>query len=92
MARLFNGGELKKLKPLEGHFFTSVNLNYKNSTTKEENEIVAELYERVSGEKVSRNFACPKCVFDLYRKAGLIYFKSVNGKKEKPKEETPRVD
>ena len=87
MARLFNGGELKKLKKVEGHFYTSVNLQYKNNTSREENDMVADLYERVTGEKVSRNWACPRCVYDLFRKAGLIYYKSVNNGKTEGKQE-----
>lgn len=89
MARLFNGGEMKKLKPLEGHFFTAVNLNYKNNTNSEENNTVADLYERVTGEKVDRRFACPKCVFDLYKKCGKIYYdtlKHAEDKKKAPQE------
>lgn len=87
MARLFNGGELKKLEKVRGHFYTAVNLSYKNNTTKEENDMVADLYERVTGEKVNRNWACPKCTYDLFRKAGEIFFKSA-GKDGKKQEET----
>lgn len=50
MARLFNGGELKKLEKVSGHFYTAVNFSYKNNTTLEENNMVADLYERVTGE------------------------------------------
>ena len=82
MARLFNGGELKKLEKVSGYFYTAVNLSYKNNTTVEENNMVADLYERVTGEKVHRNWACPRCVFELYRKAGKIYYESGKAKGE----------
>lgn len=78
---------MRKLKPLEGHFFTSLNLNYKNATNNDENNTVADLYERVTGEKVDRRFACPKCVFELYRKVARIYYDTLKHREEKKKAE-----
>lgn len=64
--------ELKKLDVIQ-HFKTALDSDYKRGTSSVQDNKVADIYDAATGGKVSRNFSCKSCVFNLYRKAGELY-------------------
>ena len=64
--------ELKKLDVIQ-HFQTALDSDYKRGTSSIQDNKVADIYDAATGGKVSRNFSCKSCVFNLYRKAGELY-------------------
>ena len=64
--------ELKKLDVIQ-HFTTALDSDYKRGTSSIQDNKVADIYDAATGGKVSRNFSCKSCVFNLYRKAGELY-------------------
>lgn len=64
--------ELKKLDVIQ-HFQTALDSDYKRGTSSIQDNKVADIYDAATGGKVSRNFSCKYCVFNLYRKAGELY-------------------
>ena len=76
-------GELKKLDVIQ-HFTTALDSDYKRGTSSIQGNKVADIYDAATGGKVSRNFSCKSCVFNLYRKAGELYRETLEFmKKEK---------
>ena len=75
--------ELKKLDVIQ-HFKTALDSDYKRGTSIVQDNKVADIYDAATGGKVSRNFSCKSCVFNLYRKAGELYRETLEWmKKEK---------
>lgn len=75
--------ELKKLDVIQ-HFKTVLDSDYKRGTSSIQDNKVADIYDAATGGKVSRNFSCKSCVFNLYRKAGELYNETLEWmKKEK---------
>ena len=75
--------ELKKLDVIQ-HFTTALDSDYKRGTSSVQDNKVADIYDAATGGKVSRNFSCKSCVFNLYRKAGELYRETLEFmKKEK---------
>ena len=75
--------ELKKLDVIQ-HFQTALDSDYKRGTSSIQDNKVADIYDAATGGKVSRNFSCKSCVFNLYRKAGELYRETLEFmKKEK---------
>lgn len=75
--------ELKKLDVIQ-HFKTVLDSDYKRGTSSVQDNKVADIYDAATGGKVSRNFSCKSCVFNLYRKAGELYRETLEWmKKEK---------
>lgn len=75
--------ELKKLDVIQ-HFKTVLDSDYKRGTSSVQDNKVADIYDAATGGKVSRNFSCKSCVFNLYRKAGELYRETLEFmKKEK---------
>ena len=75
---MFTKEQLKALKDLNviQHFNTVLDSEYKRGTFKETDEKVADIYEDATGKKISRNFGCKICVYNLYRDAGKLYRES----------------
>ena len=71
--------QLKELKDLNviQHFDTVLDSQYKRGTFKETDNKVADIYEAATGKKISRNFGCKICVYNLYRDAGKLYRESI---------------
>lgn len=86
-TKFFSAAQMKRLETIGAvpHFYTAVNLQYKNNTSAKLDTEVADIYERASGDVVSRNWACGHCSFELYRKAGNLYYASKGKEEEKPK-------
>lgn len=68
--------DIERLKPLEPYFL-QIRENYKRASSIKEDMIVAEIYERITGKKET-NFACGKCVFNMYKTVGEHYYKALD--------------
>ena len=75
--KYFTQEQLAALKPAEEYFNTVVNSHYKRASYKELNDLVADLYEEVTGEKLARNWSCGTCVITAFEKAGKLYYESL---------------
>ena len=67
--------DIEKLKPLEPYFL-QIRENYKRASSIKEDMIVAEIYERITGNKET-NFACGQCSFRMYKTVGDAYFEAL---------------
>lgn len=75
---LYTKEQIQQLKDLNviQYFSTVLNSGFKRGTLRELDEKVADIYEQATSTKVSRNFSCKLCVFNLYRDAGKLYYDS----------------
>ena len=71
-----NKSDIEKLKPLEPYFL-QIRENYKRASSIKEDMIVAEIYERITGNKET-NFACGQCSFRMYKTVGDAYWEALN--------------
>lgn len=72
---LFSREQIKQLKELDviQHFNTVLDSQFKRGTFTSIDNAVADIYEAATGTKVSRQFTCKTCVFNLYKQAGELY-------------------
>lgn len=77
--KYFTKEQVKELREIGAvqHFDSVLNSNYKRGTTTRQDNIVADIYDEAVGIKISRNFSCKSCVFNLYRDAGTLYRNSL---------------
>ena len=68
--------DINTLKKVE-EFFKQIREGYKRASSIKEDMIVAEIYERITGKKET-NFACGKCVFNMYKTVGEHYYKALD--------------
>lgn len=83
--------ELKKLDVIQ-HFQTALDSDYKRGTSSIQDNKVADIYDAATGGKVSRNFSCKSCVFNLYRKAGELYRETLEFMKKEKELKKKKVD
>ena len=83
--------ELKKLDVIQ-HFTTALDSDYKRGTSSIQDNKVADIYDAATGGKVSRNFSCKSCVFNLYRKAGELYRETLEFMKKEKRIKEKKVD
>lgn len=83
--------ELKKLDVIQ-HFTTALDSDYKRGTSSIQDNKVADIYDAATGGKVSRNFSCKSCVFNLYRKAGELYRETLEFMKKEKESKKKKVD
>ena len=83
--------ELKKLDVIQ-HFTTAIDSDYKRGTSSVQDNKVADIYDAATGGKVSRNFSCKSCVFNLYRKAGELYRETLEFMKKEKELKKKKVD
>ena len=83
--------ELKKLDVIQ-HFTTALDSDYKRGTSSIQDNKVADIYDAATGGKVSRNFSCKSCVFNLYRKAGELYRTTLEFMKKEKELKKKKVD
>lgn len=84
----FTSAQIKRLELIGAvdHFYTVANFQYKNNSSAKLDTEVADIYEKATGESVSRNWACGHCSYELYLKAGRLYYASKKAAaEEKPK-------
>lgn len=77
MEKYFTKEQIERLKDAVEYFNTAVNANYKRASQSSLNDLVADVYEQATGEKLQRNWHCGSCVLNCYRKAGQLYFESL---------------
>ena len=83
--------ELKKLDVIQ-HFTTALDSDYKRGTSSVQDNKVADIYDAATGGKVSRNFSCKSCVFNLYRKAGELYRETLEFMKKEKELKKKKID
>ena len=73
--KYFTKQQMKSLEDLNAirHFDTVLDSGFKRGTPDSLNNAVADIYDEATGEKISRNFGCKVCCFNLYKKAGTLY-------------------
>lgn len=76
---------MKALKPLEAQLHKAYYSNYKNVSTTEQNNLVADMYEAASGRKLQRNWGCSHCIMEAWRRCGEIYFQTLEEQKRRKK-------
>lgn len=71
--------QILKIRELDvvKHFNTVLDSQYKRGTTSVQDTALADIYDAATGKKVSRNFNCKSCVFNLYRDAGKLYRETI---------------
>lgn len=73
----FNKEQLEKLQPLEKVFEGCIKSGVKKGTTKAENELVQKMINELNGVEKRRNLSCGRCMFNLYKEVGQLYFASL---------------
>ena len=74
--QFFNQEQLDELKQYELHFYTAVKENYKRATPAALNDKIADVYEKMTGIKLNRNWGCGTCVLNAFKAVGQLYFDS----------------
>lgn len=84
----FTQEEIQTLSQYE-RFFHTAKSGYKRATTRNQDETIAQIYEKASGKKLpSHNWGCSICSLNLYKTAGEKYYedKAFYDKQEKEQE------
>lgn len=81
--KYLNKKQILQLAPYENHFHTVIYAKYKRATTARVNDLIADIYEDVTGEVISRKWSCSQCVFNIFEKCGRLYYESVKILNEK---------
>lgn len=84
--KLFTNKQIELLSPYESHFHTVLFAKYKRATSSRGNDLVADLYEEVSGEIITRNWSCNHCIYSLFDKCGKLYYASLEAAQKAEKE------
>lgn len=90
MTKFFNKEQIQVLKEWVHDFHTCIHLNYKRNHTRADLTTMANIYEECTGKKISREFSCPQCQYNLVSRVGELYYASVeywNKQDELKKEE-----
>lgn len=93
MNKIFTKEQLAKLQEWVHDFHTVLDLKYKRNNTRADLTTMSDIYEECTGIKLSREFQCPQCQFNLVARVGELYRKSVaywkeeDAKQEEVKEE-----
>lgn len=77
MNKFFTKEQIAKLKEFERDFHTVLDLKYKRNNTRADLNTMSDIYEECTGIKLSREYSCPSCQFNLVGKVGELYRKSV---------------
>ena len=77
-TKYYTKQQMKALEDLDAirHFDTVLDSSFKRGTPEDLNNKVADIYDEATGDKISRNFSCKVCCFNLYRAAGTLYRQS----------------
>lgn len=75
--KVFTKEQIELLKPYEQYFRTVIKAKYKRATSSHVNDIVANIYEEATGEILQRNWSCPNCIFEIFKKCGELYYSSL---------------
>lgn len=83
--KYFSKTDIENLNKYEYYFTTVVKYGYKRNTTRYDNELIADIYEKATGEKLVHNYSCNQCVFNNFMTVGKLYFKSIQYWEEQDK-------
>ena len=61
----------------EREFYTVMNFDYKRNTMTKECNQLAEIYESITKEKVTRNWNCSHCQMNAFKLFGKLYYDSL---------------
>lgn len=70
----FNDEQKEKLKPIERFLMTAYYHQYKMPTTRNENQLLMDVFQEATGNKPSINWSCATCVFNFYKECGEMYY------------------
>lgn len=79
--------DLEIYKNHEREFTTSLYYDYKRNTSSKDCLQLAEIYEKVTGQSVTRNFSCASCQLTLFKQLARLYFDSIAYYKEQEEKE-----
>lgn len=77
MNKVFTKEQIEALKFMEKDFHTVLDLKYKRNNTRAEMEKITSIYEEATHEKISKDWACNVCQYNIVAKVGELYRKSV---------------
>ena len=77
MNKVFTKEQIEALKFMERDFHTVLDLKYKRNNTRAEMEKITSIYEEATHEKISKDWACNVCQYNIVVKVGELYRKSV---------------
>ena len=77
MNKVFTKEQITKLKEFERDFHSVLDLKYKRNNSRAEMEKIASIYEEATHEKISKDWACNVCQYNIVAKVGELYRKSV---------------
>ena len=77
MNKVFTKEQIEALKFMEKDFHTVLDLKYKRNNTRAEMEKIASIYEEATHEKISKDWACNVCQYNIVAKVGELYRKSI---------------
>lgn len=72
----------------EREFYTVMNFDYKRNTPSRDCNQLAEIYESVTKETVTRNWNCSHCQMNAFKLFGKLYYASLDFYKEEEKKAT----
>ena len=61
----------------EREFYTVMNFDYKRNTPSRDCNQLAEIYESITKEKVTRNWNCSHCQMNAFKLFGKLYYDSL---------------
>lgn len=77
MNKVFTKEQIEALKFMEKDFHTVLDLKYKRNNSRAEMEKITSIYEEATHEKISKDWACNVCQYNIVAKVGELYRKSV---------------
>lgn len=77
MNKIFTKEQIQVLKEFEHDYHTTIHLKYKRNNTRADLSTMSDIYEECTGIKLSREFQCPQCQFNLVCRVGELYYASV---------------
>lgn len=97
MNKVFTKEQIEALKFMEKDFHTVLDLKYKRNNSRAEMEKISSIYEEATHEKISKDWACNVCQFNIVAKVGELYRKSVaywaeEAQKEAEKQENTKIE
>lgn len=89
---MFDKKQIEVLAQFESYFESAVIANYVRNIPADKIQIVKEIWEKASGEKVKEKLTCGACLLNFMKRVGSNYYKDkkiINQKKNAKKKEKP---
>lgn len=75
--KTFNKKQIKKLDAVRQLLFAASKMQYTKASTSKQRDLCADMLEEI-GISVRRDYNCSRCVYNLFKQCGDIYFRSVD--------------